>query len=115
MGSRIWVAAFAVVLFGCGPVPKVQERYDYWVHETSGFIRGRVTLDDLHGWLRSKELYYTFDPSEVIDGNYSRILETVHPETFRCGDNVHVVLHVTLDDSEVIQSFFVDLDGACLW
>ena len=112
---NFWIVVLSVVFFGCGPVPKIQERYDYWAHETSSFIQGRVTLNELHNWLRSKGVIYTFDPSEVVEGGYSRRLETIHPETFRCGDSIHVVLHVTLDDSHIIQSFFVDLEGKCLW
>jgi hypothetical protein len=115
VSRNTWFIAIAVLLFGCGPVPEIQERYDYWTHETSLYIRGEVTLNDLHSWLRGKEVYYTFDPSEIVEGNYTRILETIHPETFRCGDSIHIVLHVTLNNSQVIESFFVDLDGVCLW
>ena len=82
--------------------------------ETSLFIRGRVTLDDLHTWLREHQVFYTFEDSDIADGNWRMTVETVYPEGLRC-EFVNIVLHVQLDESQVIQSFYYDFEDACWW
>ena len=91
-----------------------EERSDYWQIETSLFVRGRVTLDDLRSWLREHGVIYTFDDGDIVDGSWRVIVETVRPESFRC-EFVHIVLNVQLDSTDVVQSFYYDFDGRCLW
>ncbi len=92
----------------------VEERSDYWQTQTSQFIRGRVTLDDLHAWLRERDVSYTFEDSDVVDGNLPIVVETVRPSSLRC-ESVQIILNVQLDSSEVVQSLFYDFDGRCFW
>ncbi len=103
-----------LMLYGCGDMKEVEQRSDYWQIETSLFIRGHVTLDELHTWLREHEVVYTFDDSDIVDGNWRIIVETVRPKSFRC-EFVHIILNVQLDPTNVIQSFYFDFDGGCLW
>ena len=101
-------------LSGCGDLSDFEERADYWQIETAYFIRGRVTLDELHGWLRERGVVYTFEESDIVDGNWQVLVETVYPDGLRC-EFANIVLNVQLDESKVIQSFYYDFDGACWW
>lgn len=82
--------------------------------ETSGFLRGVVTLDDIHPWLRERGVFYTFDEDHIIDGAWTVTLEKLYPNTFRC-EWVGIVLVIEFDDARRVRSSFVDLKHACLW
>lgn len=108
------VVLVLMALSGCGNRSDFEERVDYWQSETAYFIRGRVTLDELHRWLRERGVFYTFEDSDIVDGNWRMTVETVYPKGIRC-QFANIVLHVQLDESQVIQSFYYDFEGACWW
>ena len=104
----------AILLVGCGPIPELEERVEYWTLETTDFLRGTVTIDDIHPWLRERGVIYTFDDDDIVDGSWKVALEKLYPNTFRC-EWVDIVLVVGFDDIGRVQSSYIDLNQACLW
>ena len=114
MLRRAGLIVVLAALSGCGDMSEFGERAEYWQLETAHFIRGRVTLDELHTWLRERNVVYTFEDSDIVDGNWRMTVETVYPGGLRC-EFVNIVLHVQVDDSQVIQSHYYDFEDACWW
>ena len=104
----------ATLLASCGPMPELEERMDYWTMESSMFLRGLVTLEDIHPWLRERGVVYTFEDDDIVDGTWAITLEKVYPSTIRC-KWVDIKLVINFDDARRVQSSYVDLDGACWW
>jgi hypothetical protein len=72
--SILIIAAFLV---GCGPIPELEERVEYWSLETATFLRGTVTIDDIHPWLRERGVIYTFDVGRhLVAADHYRNLRT---------------------------------------
>ncbi len=101
-------------LSGCSDFSDFEERALYWHSETATFIRGRVTLDELDKWLRARNVTDTFEESGRVDGNLRITVEKVYPEALRC-EFIDIVLHVQVDESQVIRSFYYDFEDDCYW
>jgi len=110
----VLVLVIAISLVGCGPIPEVEERLEYWTLEKSEFLRGTITIDDIHPWLRERSVIYTFSDDDIVDGKWTVALEKLHPNTFRC-KWVDIILVVEFDDLGRVRSSFVDLNHKCLW
>ena len=82
--------------------------------ESSEFLRGLVTLDDIHPWLRERGVFYTFDDDDIVDGTWNVTLEKLYPDTMRCVW-VDIILVIDFDEAGRVRSSFVDLKHACLW
>ncbi len=111
---RLAILILMLTVAGCGRMSDVEARADYWQLETADFIRGRVTLDELHTWLRERGAVYAFSDSDVVNGVWVITVERVYPESLRC-KFIDIVLSVQLDESQVIQHFYYNFDGACWW
>lgn len=114
MQRTISLLIIAVFLVGCGPIPELEERVEYWSLETSELLRGTVTIDDIHPWLRERGVIYTFGSDDVVDRTWTVALEKLYPNTFRC-EWVDIVLVVESDDLDRVRSSYIDLNHACLW
>ena len=82
--------------------------------ESSEFLRGLVTLYDIHPWLRERGVFYTFDDDDIVDGTWNVTLEKLYPDTMRC-EWVDIILVIDFDEAGRVRSSFVDLKHACLW
>ena len=114
MVARFRALAIALVLSGCGPLPEVETRFAYWSRETDLLFDEARTLDDLHGWLRAHNILYTFEDTDVVDGEWAMTLEKIYPDTARC-DWVDIQLSVTVDNSQQVQSHTLSQKRACWW
>ena len=114
MQRTVSLFIIAIFLAGCGPIPEVEERVEYWTLESSEFLRGVVTIDDIHPWLRERGIIYIFDDDHIVNGSWTVTLEKLYPNTFRC-EWVDIVLMIDFDDENRVRSSFVDLSHACLW
>ncbi len=103
-----------VALSGCSDFSDFEDRALYWHSETAMFIRGRVTLDELDAWLRTQKVANRFKESDVDPGNLRITVERVHPKALRC-EFIDIVLHVEVDESEVIRSHYFDFEDDCYW
>ncbi len=101
-------------LSGCSDFSDFEERAIDWHHETAMFIRGRVTFDELQTWLREQKVSDSFKESGRVDGNWRITVERVYPKALRC-EFIDIVLHVQVDESQVIQSFYYDFEDDCYW
>ena len=103
-----------LALLGCGPIPEVVERQQYWLGETDTFFQQSRNLADVHSWLRQRVIVYSFGESDVVDGNWNVTLERIYVHRFRC-EWMDIRLYVTVDDSHHIRAHSVSSDGPCLW
>ncbi len=101
-------------MFGCSDFSDFEERALDWHIETAMFVRGRVTQDELEAWLRERKVRDAFRQSGRVDGNLRITVERVYPEALRC-EFIDIVLHVQVDESQVIQSFYYDFEDDCWW
>jgi hypothetical protein len=110
------VAGLAVVLAlsGCGPVPEVETRLGHWRREVDLFFAQARTMDDLHRWLRARDVIYTFEDRDIVDGHWAMTLEKIYPDTIRC-DWVDIKMSVSVDDLRRIQGHSLEKYGACWW
>ena len=69
-------------------------------------------MDELHSWLRSHDIYYTFENSELLDGRWTIGLETIHTDSFVC-DPWKILLTVQVNNTDEIVDHNVHRLGMC--
>jgi hypothetical protein len=102
------------LLAGCTGEAQVAERESYWSKKAGVFFDTEPSLEDLHHWLRDNDRYYTFDESEIVDGEWNVALETVRVETIVC-ESWTIFLEVTIDKDRNISDYKITKQGACLY
>ena len=78
------------------------------------FFSEARTLQDVHSWLRSHNVIYTFEDSDITNGEWSMTLEKVYFDGWWC-DWVDIKVDVTLDDVQQVQDHGLSLKRACWW
>ena len=102
------------LLFGCDQISKVDERKEYWSGEVESFFAAERTLQELHSWLRSHSVIYTFEESDVVDGRWTMTLEKVYVENWRC-EWIDIQIGVSVDDSLAITGHKMTEHRACMF
>lgn len=77
------------------------------------FFQAPRSMDDLHSWLLEKQVYYTFDEDEILNGHWSKGLETIYANGIVC-ESWTIRLNVTVNDKSEILTHTVDKTGVCL-
>ena len=113
MTTRLAIAILLFSLSSCGGEAEVSEREEYWSKSVASFFGSKRTLDELHGWLRENGRYYTFDESEVTDGHWTIVLETIYVDTFFC-EAWMISLDTSIDQTGVIRDYAISKHGRCL-
>ena len=111
---RVAVPLIVIVLIlsGCGHPDVVAEREKFWQQEAATFFTENRDLGDLHSWLRSHNIYYTFERTEILNGRWTKGLETIYTDSFTC-DPWKILLTVTVNDSDEIVEHSVSRLGTC--
>ena len=109
---KILLPFLLLLLAGCGPNTEVAEREEYWKAEAASFFEVERELSELHSWLREHEVYYTFEESEIIDGNWTKGLEKIYDDSSIC-DPWTILLTVSLVDSGEILEYSISRLGTC--
>ena len=86
----------------------------YWSGEADSFFDDQQTMQDVHSWLRSNNVIYTFDDSDIVNGNWSMTLEKIYLDGWRC-DWVDIQIEISVDDSLQVQSHGLHKKRACWW
>jgi hypothetical protein len=113
VSPRWFVPIFALVA-ACGPIQQVENRVEYWSAESNRFFAEPRTMQDVHSWLRSHEIIYTFDDADTVDGNWSMTLEKIYLDGWRC-EYVDIKIDITVDGSRQVQDQSLRTDRACWW
>lgn len=103
-----------LLLASCGPIPQVDERKEHWSGEVESFFASERSMPDVHSWLRSHSVIYTFDESDIIDGSWTMTLEKVYVENWRC-DWVDIQIVVSVDDALSVTGHEMTEHRACLF
>jgi hypothetical protein len=90
----------------------VGEREQYWKREAAAFFEVDKDMGELHSWLRSHDIYYTFEDSEIFNGQWTKGLETIHTDSFVC-DPWEILLAVEVNESKEIVEYRVSRLGTC--
>jgi hypothetical protein len=113
MIRAIIVALLLVAVSSCTGKDQAAEREAYWSAATGKFFAQPRQLGELHAWLREKNVYYTFNDSDIVNGAWNVGLETVLVETLVCEAwNVRLSVHVT--SSGQITDHKITKQGRCL-
>jgi len=108
---------FVSVLFllvSCGPIPQVDARKQYWSGEIESFFGTERTMQEVHSWLRSHNVIYTFDESDFINGSWTMTLEKVYVENWRC-EWVDIQIVVSVDDSLSVEGHDMTEHRVCMF
>ena len=106
------LVALFVLPSACGSPDIVGEREQFWQQEAAAYFETGRDLADLHSWLRSYDIYYTFEESELLNGQWTKGLETIYVDSFIC-DPWKILLTVKVDDSEKIVEYEISRLGMC--
>ena len=101
-------------MVACGPIQQVEDRTQYWSDEANLYFTEPRTMQDVHSWLRSREIIYTFDDTDIIDGNWSMTLEKIYLDGWRC-DWVDIKVEITINESRQVQGHRMSTKRACWW
>lgn len=110
---RHLLLAITILLVGCGSYSAVEPREKFWTNELSVFFEEERTLTQLHSWLREHDVYYVFDPSEVVDGAWRVELERVLLNEVVC-ESWFFYLDVAVEEAGRIESHSLEQMGVCL-
>lgn len=111
---RIVLLSVLLLLTSCGPIPQVDERKEHWSGEVDSFFATERTMQDVHSWLRSQNVTYTFDESDIIDGIWTMTLEKVYVENWRC-EWVDIQIVVLIDDARSITGHEMTEHRVCMF
>ncbi len=111
---RFVLVSVLLLLVSCGPIPQVDERKQYWSGEVESFFATERTMQDVHSWLRSHSVIYTFDESDIIDGNWTMTLEKVYVENWRC-EWVDIQIVVSVDDALSVEGHEITEHRICMF
>ncbi len=112
--SRVWVVLLSLTLASCLPNEQIRDRFEYWSAESNAFFSEPRTLRDVHSWLRSHNVIYTFEDADIADGDWSMTLEKVYFDGWWC-DWVNINVDITVDDSKLVQDHGISIKRACWW
>ena len=111
---RKFVLLFVLVaIAGCSKNQEVEEREVYWKEEADRFFQSPRDMADLHSWLREKQVYYTFEDSEIADGQWAKGVEEIYVDGIVC-ESWTILLTVTVGDGGEILAHKVHKAGTCL-
>ena len=111
---RLLLIPVLLLLVSCGPIPRVDQRMKYWAGEAESFFGDDRKMQEVHSWLRSHNVIYTFDDGDIIDGSWTMTLEKVYIENWQC-EWIDIQLVVSVDDAQTIQSYELTQYRACMW
>ena len=110
--SKYWFVPFLFLIVACDPIPQVENRMQYWSDETNQFFGDPRTMQDVHMWLRSHNIIYTFDDSDIINGNWTMTLEKIYPDSWRC-EWIDININITVNDSREVQDHKLNESRSC--
>ena len=71
-------------------------------------------MKEAHAWLRARNVYYTFDESDIIDGVWKVAVDQIYLKSFRC-EWSRVWLHIYVDASRNTNAWYLSFEDNCLW
>ena len=71
-------------------------------------------MQEVHSWLRSNSVIYTFSDSDIVDGNWTMTLEKIYLDSWRC-DWIDIQIKISVDDMLAVQSHDLSQKRACWW
>ena len=69
---------------------------------------------EVHSWLRSYNVIYTFSESDIVNGNWAMTLEKIYLDGWRC-DWIDIQIMLSVDDTLTVQSHDLSQKRACWW
>ena len=84
-----------------------------WNEEAEEFFQTKKNMNELHEWLRNKNVFYTFEKNGIIDNNWSVILDSVRVNSIAC-ESWLIMLSITLNNKREIETHNVEKHGNCL-
>ena len=106
-------AAALLILSGCIYGDRVGPREQYWTTELGLFLQEDRSLRDLHSWLRDRDVRYTFEDGDVVDGYWRVPLERIAADGLVC-ESWQLYLDVAVDPSGDVRSHSLEKAGVCL-
>ncbi|NNE33605.1 MAG: hypothetical protein HKN13_00100 [Rhodothermales bacterium] len=107
------IVVLALLVTGCKSEDILAEREAYWTGELAVFFSESRTLAELRSWLREHEVIYTFDEQEVVDGEWSVVLEQVDGDGLVCAFWL-ARLEVKIQSGGMISDHAFSKEGMCL-
>ena len=102
-----------VAITGCNKNHEVEEREVYWKAEAEQFFQSPRDMADLHSWLREKQVFYTFEDSDIAGGQWVKGVEKIYVDGFVC-ESWTILLTVTVNNDSEILAHKIDKAGPCL-
>ncbi len=112
--SRAWFVLVLLLLAGCIPNQQIRDRFDYWSDESNQYFSEPRTLQETHSWLRSHNVIYTFDDSDIVNNGWSTTLEKIYFDGWWC-DWVDLKIDIAVDESRQVLSHELSIKRACWW
>ena len=112
--SRTLLILTVLGVAACGPIPQVDVRAQYWAGEANSFFDEQRTMQEVHSWLRSNNVIYTFEESDIVDGHWTMTLEKVYLDGWRC-EWIDIQINVSVNDSLAIQGHDLAQKRSCWW
>jgi hypothetical protein len=107
------VALLAFTVAACTQDRNVVEKEKAWVDAANVFLAQPRTLGDIHAWLRTRNVYYTFDDADVRDGTWRVGLDKIYVESLLC-EAWSVYLTVQIAPDGAVLNHSVATSGQCL-
>jgi hypothetical protein len=102
------------LLVACGPIPQVDERKEHWSGEVESFFAAERTMQEVHSWLRSHNVIYTFEESDIVDGRWAMTLDKVYVENWRC-EWIDIQIVVSVDDALTVTGHEMTEHRVCMF
>ena len=112
--SRFLLVPILLILAACGPIPQVDGRMQYWAGEVDALFDDQRTMQEVHSWLRSNNVIYTFSETDIVDGSWTMTLEKIYLDGWRC-DWIDIQINISVDDTLTVQSYGLSQNRACWW
>jgi len=111
---RFVLVSVLLLLASCGPIPQVDERKKHWSGEVETFFASERTVQEVHSWLRSHNVIYSIDESDINDGSWTMTLEKVYVENWHC-EWVDIQIVVSIDDALSVTGHEMTEHRVCMF
>lgn len=111
--TKIVLLLSLIGVASCGKNQDVEEREAYWTAEAEQYFQTPRDMEDLHSWLRKKQVFYTFEEKEIVDGQWVKVVEKIYVDGFVC-ESWSILLTITVNDENEILTHDVSAAGTCL-
>lgn len=113
MRTRLPLLLVLLAISGCARYGEVSEREEYWKAEAESFFQSPRNMNDLHSWLRERQVFYTYEDHEIVDGEWAQVLEKIYVDGIVC-ESWAILLRVTVGGEGEVLTHSVRSSGTCL-